>query len=153
MCNEVACSKATGLIYCNVEWVTAYAILPKPRLTLSGFFPLPALTRSLHSPSLRKARLHLDALWLAARAETSEREIDLRACHARSSRLPSLPQASRSYAPFAPPASTRSLLMPTEQGHSTPSPVAEVARCPSFPASLVADPMVDSTHEKTSLRA
>jgi len=48
--NGVACSKATGLTYCNVEWVNACAILPKPRLTLSGFSPLQALTRSMHSP-------------------------------------------------------------------------------------------------------
>src|SRR5207244_1911472 len=75
--------------------------------------------RCTHS-TLRKARLHLDALWWTAGAETSEREIYLRACCVRSSRLPSLPQASRSYAPFAPTASTRSLLMPTEQGRATP---------------------------------
>ena len=50
MCNGVACSKATGLTYCNVEWVNACAILPKTRLTLSGFSPLQALTRSLHFP-------------------------------------------------------------------------------------------------------
>ena len=47
-------------------------------------------------------RLHLDTLWWTAGAETSEREIYLRACHARSSRLPSLPQASRSYDPPPP---------------------------------------------------
>src|SRR5207249_6633497 len=41
--------------------------------------------------------LHLDALWWTAGAETSDREIDRRACCVRSSRLPSLPQASRSY--------------------------------------------------------
>jgi hypothetical protein len=116
MCNGVACSKATGLTYCNIEWVNACAILLKTRLTLSGFSPLQALTRSkvraqislvapparCTSPTLRKARLHLDTLWWTARAETSDREIYRRACHARSSRLPSLPQASRSYAPFAP---------------------------------------------------
>lgn len=50
MCNGVACSKATGLTYCNVEWVNACASLPKTRLTLSGFSPLQALTRSLHFP-------------------------------------------------------------------------------------------------------
>ncbi|HEY6407593.1 MAG TPA: hypothetical protein VIY29_09010 [Ktedonobacteraceae bacterium] len=76
--------------------------MPKTRLTLAGLYPFQALTRSLHFPTLRKARLHLDALWWTAGAETSEREIDRRACHARSSRLASLPQASRSYAPFAP---------------------------------------------------
>jgi hypothetical protein len=42
-------------------------------------------------------RLHLDALWWTAGAETSAREIHRRAFRARSSRLPSLPQASRSY--------------------------------------------------------
>ena len=29
MCNGVACSKATGLTYCNVEWVNACAIFVK----------------------------------------------------------------------------------------------------------------------------
>ncbi len=47
-------------------------------------------------------RLHLDALWWTAGAETSEREIYRRACCVRSSRLPSLPQASRSYDPPPP---------------------------------------------------
>src|SRR6266566_2793965 len=42
-------------------------------------------------------RLHLDALWWTAGAETSERGIHRRAYHVRSSRLPSLPQLSRSY--------------------------------------------------------
>jgi hypothetical protein len=46
MCNGVACSKATGLTYCNVEWVNACAILPKTRLALPGFSPFQALTRS-----------------------------------------------------------------------------------------------------------
>jgi hypothetical protein len=50
MCNEVACSKATGLTYSHFEWVNASAILPKTRLTLAGFSPLQALTRSLHFP-------------------------------------------------------------------------------------------------------
>ena len=45
-CNGVACSKATGLTYCNVEWVNTCAILPKTRLTLHGFSPFQALTRS-----------------------------------------------------------------------------------------------------------
>jgi hypothetical protein len=135
--NGVACLKATGLTYCNVEWVNTRANLPTTRLTLHGFSPFQALTRSKVSaqislvaqparcthPTPRKARLHLDTLWWTARTETSEREIYLSASHARSSRLASLPQASRSYAPFAPAASTRSLLMPTEQGRSTPSPV------------------------------
>ena len=48
--NGVACSKATELTYCNVEWVTACAILPKTRLTLARCSPLQALTRSLHFP-------------------------------------------------------------------------------------------------------
>src|SRR5438270_2332911 len=71
-------------------------------------------------------RLHLDALWWTAGAETSEREIHRRAFRARSSRLPSLPQASRSYDLPPPPASTRSLQMPTEQGHSTPDHTASL---------------------------
>src|SRR6266566_5791576 len=53
-----------------------------------------------HSSSVRlphpaAGRLHLDMLWWTAGAETSERGIDCRTCRARSSRLPSLPQASR----------------------------------------------------------
>jgi hypothetical protein len=47
------------------------------------------------APHLRKVRLHLDILWWTAGAETSEREVYRRATCARSSRLPSLPQASR----------------------------------------------------------
>src|SRR5260221_8491104 len=47
------------------------------------------------APHLRKVRLHLDPLWWTAGAETSEREVYRRATCARSSRLPSLPQASR----------------------------------------------------------
>src|SRR5712691_11617037 len=61
-------------------------------------------------------RLHLDMLCWTAGAETSERGIHRRACRVRSSRLPSLPQLSRSYDLPPPPASTRSLRMPTEQG-------------------------------------
>ncbi len=73
------------------------------------------------APRRRPARLHLDTLWWRAGAETSEREVYRRAPSARSSRLPSLPQASRSDAPVAPSvASTRSLQVPTEQGLSTP---------------------------------
>ena len=102
MCNEVAYSKATGLIYSNVEWVNSVDTLT-----------------ALPPPCERRVSTWTLHGWTAG-AETSEREIYLRACRARSSRLPSLPQASRSYVPFAPPASTRSLLMPTEQGRSTP---------------------------------
>jgi hypothetical protein len=150
MCNGVACSKATGLTYCNVEWVNARVILSKTRLTLSGISPFQALTRSQVSaqislvaqpthctfPTLRQARLHLDALWWTARAETSEREIYRRACHARSSRLASLPQASRSYAPVAP--SCLNSLTPDAHRAGPLHPIAgkaPVSRCPSFPAS------------------
>ena len=149
-CNGVAFEQATGLTDCNVEWVNACAILLKTRLTLYGFSPFQSLTHSqVHaqismvaqparctSPTLRKARLHLDALWWTAHAEKSEREIDRRACHARSSRLPSLPQASRSYTPFAP--SCLNSLTPDAHRAGQLHPIAgsaEVARCPSFPAS------------------
>src|SRR5438105_170622 len=71
-------------------------------------------------PHLRQVRLHLDILWWTAGAETSERGVYRRATCARSSRLPSLPQVSRSNAPVAPVASTRSLQVPAEQGRSTP---------------------------------
>jgi hypothetical protein len=150
MCNGVAFEQATGQTYCNVEWVNTCAIVPKTRLTLSGFSPFQALTRSqVHaqislvaqpahctSPTLRQARLHLDALWWTAHAETSEREIYRRACHALSSRLPSLPQASRSYAPVAP--SCLNSLTPDAHRAGPLHPVvgeAEVVRCTSFPAS------------------
>jgi hypothetical protein len=53
------------------------------------------LAKSQRPPPLRPARLHLDILWWTAGAETSEREVYRRATCARSSRLPSLPQASR----------------------------------------------------------
>ena len=43
-----------------------------------------------------------------------------------------------------PPASTRSLLMPTEQGRSTPSPVQRKSRAvPPFLPRLSADPLMD----------
>jgi hypothetical protein len=48
-------------------------------------------------PHPAAGRLHLDTLWWTAGAETSERGIYRRAFRARSSRLPSLPQVSRSY--------------------------------------------------------
>jgi hypothetical protein len=54
-------------------------------------------------PHPAAGHLHLDTLWSTALAETSERGIYHRACRARSSRLPSLPQASRSYGPPPPP--------------------------------------------------
>ncbi len=148
--NGVVCSKATGLTYCNVEWVNTRAILPKTRLTLHGFSPFQALTRSkvpaqislvaqparCTHPALRKVRLHLDTLWWTARAETSEREIYRRAYWIRSSRLPSLPQASRSYAPVAP--SCLNSLPPDAHRAGPLHPIvdsAPVPRCPSFPAS------------------
>src|SRR6266487_2645298 len=70
-----------------------------PRFTLTSLLPL---SRWMHPPHPAAGRLHLDALWWTAGAETSEREIYLRACCVRSSRLPSLPQASRSYDPPPP---------------------------------------------------
>src|SRR5260370_3703604 len=56
-------------------------------------------------PHPAAARLHLDTLWWTAGAETSERGIYCIEIRARSSRLPSLPQASMSYAlpPPTPP--------------------------------------------------
>src|SRR6266568_7166691 len=94
-----------------------------PRFTLTSLLPL---SRWMHPPHPAAGRLHLDALWWTALAETSEREIYLRACCVRSSRLPSLPQASRLYDLPPPHASTRSLLMPTEQGLSTPGSYASL---------------------------
>src|SRR5258708_21844454 len=57
----------------------------------------------MQPPHPAAGRLHLDALWWTAGAETSERGIYRRAYRARSSRLPSLPQASRLYGPPPPP--------------------------------------------------
>src|SRR5947207_1428301 len=51
----------------------------------------------MRPPHPAAGRLHLDTLWWTAGAETSERGIYRRAFRARSSRLPSLPQVSRSY--------------------------------------------------------
>src|SRR6266571_173649 len=96
-----------------------------PKFTLTSDLPI---KRSLHPPHPAAGRLHLDALWWTAGAETSEREIYRRACCVRSSRLPSLPQASRLYDLPPPHASTHSLLMPTEQGRSTPSSVKRHGR-------------------------
>ena len=75
-------------------------------------------------PHPAAARLHLDTLWWTAGAETSERGIYCREIRARSSRLPSLPQASRSYDLPPSNASTRSLRMPNEQGLRGPYPKA-----------------------------
>jgi hypothetical protein len=132
MCNGVARPKATGLTYGNVKWVNACAIRSKTRLTLAGLYPLQALTRSLHFPHPAKgASPPGDAVVDGSYRDERTRD--------RPQSLPcslvseaSLPQVCRSYAPWPPPASTRSLLRPTEQGHSTPSPVP---RCSSFPAS------------------
>jgi len=93
-------------------------------------------------PTLRQARLHLDALWWTAGAETSEREIYLRACCVRSSRLPSLPQASRSYTPVAP--SCLNSLTPDAHRAGPLHPSvgsAEVARCPSLYSKLRTSPL------------
>jgi len=84
MCNEVASSKATGQIYSNVEWVNSVDTLT----------PLPP-------PCERRVSTWTLHGWTAG-AETSEREIYLRACRARSSRLPSLPQAKRLVRAFRP---------------------------------------------------
>ena len=52
-----------------------------------------------------------------------------------------------------PPASTRSLLMPTEQGRSTPSPLQRKSRAvPPFLPRRLADPLADLTPNKESLR-
>ena len=121
-----------------------------PMSTLPSVLPR---TSSMHPPYPAAGRLHLDTLWWTALAETSERGIYRRAYRARSSRLPSLPQASRSYTPFAPAASTRSLLMPTEQGRSTPSPLQRKSRAvPPFLPRRLADPLADLTPNKESLR-
>jgi len=59
--------------------------------------------------------LHLDTLWWMAGAETSERGIYRRNCRVRSSRLPSLPQVSRSY-DLPPPQCLNSLTPDARRG-------------------------------------
>jgi hypothetical protein len=74
----------------------------------------------MQPPHPAAGRLHLDALWWTAGAETSEREIYRRAGSGAlvSSAKPTT--GIQVVRPAAPTASTRSLLMPTEQGLSTP---------------------------------
>src|SRR5439155_17857214 len=85
---------------------------------LQGLSSVCPATQSINDrpPHPAAGRLHLDTLWWTAGAETSERGVYRRAFRARSSRLPSLPQVSRSYALPPPHASTRSLRRPTEEG-------------------------------------
>ena len=133
--NGIASSKATGLTssrrmchrLCDLAQDTFDASLV---LFIPGVDTLAARTppceRRVSTWTLCGGRL----------APTSEREIYLRACHARSSRLPSLPQANRSYVPFAP--SCLNSLTPDAHRAGPLHPIvgsAEVARCPSFPAS------------------
>ena len=124
--NEVACLQATGLTYCNVEWVNTRANLPTTRLTLHGFSPFQALTRSkvpaqislvaqparcTHS-TLRKARLHLDTSRVdgSCRDERTRERPQSLLCALVSSGEPTTGKKARTrLAP--PPASTRSLLM------------------------------------------
>src|SRR5258708_4597804 len=81
-------------------------------------------------------RLHLDTLWWTAGAETSERGIYCRAYRARSSRLPSLPQASRSYA--LPPPMPRLAHSGCQQSRALPPSLVQVLLFPT-PTSLDAD--------------
>src|SRR2546421_11529959 len=93
------------------------------------FFPMLTNSRVLSSacpatradqdrpPHPAAGRLHLDILCWTAGAETSERGIYRRAFRARSSRLPSLPQVSRSYA--LPPPCLNSL---TQDAHRAGPP-------------------------------
>ena len=78
--NGIGCSKATGLTYSHVECVNACAILRPDTFDASVVLFIPGVdtlqgtcsdlfdrsTRLMHSPPLRKARLHLDALWWTA---------------------------------------------------------------------------------------
>jgi hypothetical protein len=134
--NGVACSKATGLTYCNVEWVTACAILPKTRLTLARCSPLQALTRSLHFPHPAKGgsppgRSVVDG------SCRDERTRDIPQCVPRSLISTGKPttgiQVVRAFGP-------RCLNSLTPDAHRAGplhpiAGLAEVTRCPSFRAS------------------
>ena len=139
--------------------------LAHERLDASWFSPFQALTRSkvpaqislvlnplaAHPPACERRVSTWTLHGWTARAETSEREIYRRACCVRSSRLGSLPQASRSYAPFAP--SCLHSLTPDAHRAGPLHPIAgeaEVSRCSSFPASLVTGLLMDLTRKRTS---
>ncbi len=83
--------------FCARIILTAHFSYSFQQLTISKVLSCLFCTsrRSAHPPRPAAGRLHLDPLWWTAGAETSEREIHRRACRVRSSRLPSLPQASR----------------------------------------------------------
>src|SRR5690348_11022116 len=85
-----------------------------PRPSARECSPRYAFTSPCPMPPAAAGGLHLDAQWSTAGAETSERQIHRRSYRTRSSRLASLPQASRLYRRLPPPASTRSLQMPAE---------------------------------------
>ena len=154
MCNGVACSKATGLTYCNVEWVNACAILPKPRLTLSGFSPLPALTRSIHSPSPAKGASPPGRA-VARGLCRDERTRDIPQSVLRSLISAGKPTTGIQVVHAFRPRCLNSLTPDAHRaGRSTPSPLQRKSRAvPPFLPRLVADPLMDLTQNKTSLRA
>jgi hypothetical protein len=142
MCNGVACSKATGLTSCNVEWVNACVILPKTRLTLAEFSPFQALPRSQVPAQISLVAGPARCTCPPAQgASPPGRSVVDGSC--RDERTRERPQSKPALARLGwqashrhpgrtrlspPPASTRSLLMPTEQGRSTPSPVKRKSR-------------------------
>ncbi len=152
MCNGVACSKATGLTYGKVEYVNACAILPKTRLTLSGFSPFRALRRSLHFPHPAKdasppGRSVVNG-W-----RRDERTRDIPQSLPRSLVSAAKPTTGIQVVRAFRPSCLNSLTPDAHRAgplHSITASVP-VPRCPSFPASLVADPLVDSTQEKQAL--
>jgi hypothetical protein len=123
MCNRVACSKATGQTYCNIEWVNDCAILPKTRLARTLVLSIPGVDTLAALPHPAQGGV---STWTLCGGRLVPRRANERytAEPTRYARLGCQayhrhPGRTR-LAP--PPASTRSLLMPTEQGRSTPSP-------------------------------
>jgi len=153
--NGIGCSKATGLTYYNVECVNACAILHPDTFDASMVLFIPGVdTLTARTPPCerRVSTWTLCGGRLAPRRAneryTSEPAMLARLVCQAYHRHPGRTRLS------PPPASTRSLLMPTEQGRSTPSPVQWKSRAvPPFLPRLLADPLMDLIQEKTFLRA
>jgi hypothetical protein len=89
------------------------------------------LRGTMRFPHPAAGRLHLDSLWWTAGAETSERGIYHKAFWRRSSRLPSLPQASRSY--DRPPPCLDSLTPDAHKADPFHHLIIGMASMPAFP--------------------
>ncbi len=125
--------------------------MSKTRLTLAGLYPFQALTRSLHLPHPAPGTSPPGRTVVAGSCR-DERPRDIPQslpCSLVSAAKPTTGiQVVRAWRPLA--ASTRSLLMPTEQGRSTPSPIKRKSRAvPPFLPRLVADPLADLTQTRS----